>query len=398
MLGSGLSSLAWRRYLPVCNVMNSSDNKAISVAKPSNLVAVDEMRGISALAVAWFHSRSDLWIGFKSINADRAAYSVFDRVLSYFSLPVSQMGGLVMLFFVLSGFCIHLPTARRKVAPSWNIYFARRFLRIYPPYLAIILICLLLARAFLYSNPGEFKEWDVYGLSVLMIQNWVGNGSQISLNPSLWTIPVEMALYIFYPVSLFIRGRFKLSVSVAYTLFLAVVSFALFTVGNHQSLASLLSYVVIWNSGAWLAEAYQEDKIPRIANFHCVSLILVLSILVMLADYVDVNTYYINFGWGLIAFLLMIWSLGAGSSMFSPGHWLTRFMVFIGTISYSLYLVHYPLFKLLGDLWIQIFGSKPVSFLIPSLATIIVIPISFFFYVYFEKPSHEISKRLTRPS
>ena len=94
--------------------MNSSENKAISVAKPSNLVVVDVMRGISALGVAWFHSRSDLWIGFKSIDADRAAYSVFDRVLSYFSLPVSQMGGMVMLFFVLSGFCIHLPTARKS--------------------------------------------------------------------------------------------------------------------------------------------------------------------------------------------------------------------------------------------------------------------------------------------
>jgi peptidoglycan/LPS O-acetylase OafA/YrhL len=398
MPGSCLSSLAWSSYLPIYNVMNSSENKAISVAKPSNLVVVDIMRGVSALGVAWFHSRSDLWIGFKAINADGAAYSVFDRFLSYFSLPVSQMGGMVMLFFVLSGFCIHLPTARRKVAPAWNIYFARRFLRIYPPYVAIILICLLLANTILNSGPGEFKEWDIYGLSVLMIQNWAGNGSQISLNPSLWTIPAEMVLYIFYPVSLFIRGKFKLSVSIAYTLFLAAVSYALFLVGNHQSLASLLSYVVIWNSGAWLAEAYQEGKIPKIANIYCVSLIIALTGLVMLAGFFDVNAYYLTYGWGLIAFLLMIWSIGAGSSMFSLGHWFTRFMVFIGTISYSLYLIHYPLFKLLGHLWIQLFGSKPVSFLIPSLATIIAIPISFFFYVYFEKPSHEISKKLSRPS
>jgi len=378
--------------------MNSNENKAISVAKPSNLAVVDVMRGIAALGVAWFHSRSDLWIGFKAINADRAAYSIFDRALSYLSLPVSQMGGMVMLFFVLSGFCIHLPTARRKVAPSWRIYFARRFLRIYPPYLAIILICLLLAKGILNSNPGEFEEWDTYALSVLMIQDWTGNGSQISLDPSLWTVPVEMALYIFYPVSLFIRWRFKLSVSIAYALFLAAVSFALFTVGNHQSLASLLSFVVIWNSGAWLAEAYQGDKIPRLANLHCLSLIIALTGLVMLAGYLDVNAYYLTYGWGLIAFLLMIWSLGSGSSMLSPGHWLTRFMVFLGTISYSLYLIHYPLFKFLGNMWGQIFGSKPESFLIPSLATMAAIPIAFLFFVIIEKPSHEISKKLARPS
>ena len=256
----------------------------------------------------------------------------------------------------------------------------------------------MLANVTLNSNPGEFKECDAYGLSMLMIQNWTGNGAQISLNPSLWTIPVEIALYIFYPVSLFIRSKFKLSVSIAFALFLAAASFALFTVGNHQSFASLLLYVVIWNSGAWLAEAYQEGKIPKIANFYCVSLIIALTGLVMLAGFFDVNAYYLTCGWGLIAFLLMIWSLGVGSSMLSLGHWFTRFMVFIGTISYSLYLVHYPLFKLLGHIWIQLFGTKPVSFLIPSLATVVAIPISFLFYVYFEKPSHEISKRLARPS
>jgi peptidoglycan/LPS O-acetylase OafA/YrhL len=378
--------------------MNSSENKPIAAAKISNLAAIDIMRGISALGVVWFHSRSELWIGFKAINADRATYSVLDQILSYFSLPASQMGGMVMLFFVLSGFCIHLPTARKKVAPIWSTYAVRRFLRIYPPYFAVIVICLLLANTILNSNPGEFEEWNTYGLSMLMIQNWAGSGAQITLNPSLWTIPVEIALYACYPISLFIRRRFGISVSIAYTLFLATISIALFAFGHYQSLAGFLSYVVIWNSGAWLAEAYQDDRIPRIANWHCIGLILVLTVSVLLAGFLNVNAYYIAYGWGLIAFLLIIWCLGTGSGIFSRAHWLTKAMVFVGTISYSLYLIHYPLFKLMAYFWIQLFGSKPASFLVPSLATIAAIPISWIFYIYFEMPSHSISRRFARPS
>jgi peptidoglycan/LPS O-acetylase OafA/YrhL len=59
----------------------------------------------------WYHSRVDLWVGFKAIQANPAEFTGFDRALSWFSLPISQMGSMVMLFFVLSGFCIHLPIA-----------------------------------------------------------------------------------------------------------------------------------------------------------------------------------------------------------------------------------------------------------------------------------------------
>jgi peptidoglycan/LPS O-acetylase OafA/YrhL len=46
----------------------------------------------------------------------------------------------VPLFFVISGFCIHLPRARLLAAatpavprPDWRRFFARRFWRVYPP-------------------------------------------------------------------------------------------------------------------------------------------------------------------------------------------------------------------------------------------------------------------------
>src|SRR5438034_621967 len=57
----------------------------------------------------------------------------------------------VPLFFVISGFCIHLPQARLLAArgpagasPAWRRFFAGRFWRLYPPYLAAIALAFLL--------------------------------------------------------------------------------------------------------------------------------------------------------------------------------------------------------------------------------------------------------------
>ena len=97
-----------------------------------NIPAIDVLRGVAALGVAWFHSRVDLWVGFREINANPDGYSPIDRWLSLLSLPVSQLGSLVMLFFVLSGFCIHLPLAGKGRSPDLASYAIRRGFRLYP--------------------------------------------------------------------------------------------------------------------------------------------------------------------------------------------------------------------------------------------------------------------------
>ncbi len=68
--------------------------------------------------------------------------------------------------------------------------------------------------------------------------------------------------------------------------------------------------------------------------------------------------------------------------------------MFTGTVSYSLYLLHFPLFKLAGYAWVEFFGSKPESFLIPSIATFLVIPFAWFFYRVVELPTHQLARNL----
>jgi len=370
---------------------------ATALAKPlensKKLPAIDVLRGVAALGVAWFHSRVDLWVGFKAIQADPGAYSGFDRGLSFLSLPVSQMGSMVMLFFVLSGFCIHLPVASKGLPPNWRAYAVRRLLRIYPAYLAVLLFSFLATLIFFKQVGDHYAEVKLYAASAVMIQNWLFGGSQVAMNPSLWTIPIEVEFYLVYPLVLWLFRRLALRAAVAFTLFCTAIGATLFYLGYSQSTGTFLKYAFIWNSGAWLAEVYARGRLPRWTQWHFMGMVGT-AVLTMMLGLAGVNVFYLHYGWALCSFLLLLWVLGPGATFFSSNHWWVPPLVFTGTVSYSLYLLHFPLFKLAGAVWIQVYGSKPESFLVPTLATILVVPMAWLFYRLIELPSHDVARKL----
>jgi peptidoglycan/LPS O-acetylase OafA/YrhL len=68
-------------------------------------------------------------------------------------LTYGHMG--VAMFFVVSGFCIHLSHARSN-SRSWVEFSRRRFFRIYPPYLLSLLVFYFMwpFRTYSISSPG----------------------------------------------------------------------------------------------------------------------------------------------------------------------------------------------------------------------------------------------------
>src|SRR4051812_37299902 len=146
----------------------------IAGCQPRTLIAVDILRGVSALAVVFFHSRVDLWVGFREIQSRPEHFSGIEKWLSWLSVPLSQGGYFVMLFFVISGFCIHLPYAGNVMVPRLKAYSARRFWRIAPPYWVAIALGLAV-EAFLRGRAGIFGESQakVAAWSAIMGQNYV---------------------------------------------------------------------------------------------------------------------------------------------------------------------------------------------------------------------------------
>ncbi|WP_182866199.1 acyltransferase family protein [Rhodopirellula sp. JC639] len=360
-----------------------------------NLPAIDVLRGLAALGVVWYHSRVDLWVGFREIQSHAENYSNLDRWLSWASLPVSQLSSLVMLFFVLSGFCIHLPQAKRGGMVDRSAYGIRRFFRIYPAYLVTLILCYVATVLLGLASRGEPKFESSYLWSTLLLQNWFADGGQIDLNPSLWSIPVEAEFYLVYPLLLLIFLHRGMRACLGFTLVCTSVGWILHFQGLSIAEGAFFKYAIIWNSGAWLAEKYMRGELPVWTKWH--STLMIFSVTVTPAlGLVGADHFYLDYGWGLGAFLLLWWLITDGAGWLDEEARWVKPLTALGTISYSLYLIHFPLFKVGGTIWVEYFGSKPESFLVPTLATFSAIPFAWCFFKAFENPSHAWARQLAK--
>lgn len=386
--------------LPMSSALVSSaiakrPSGVIAKNKTQKLVGIDILRGVAAIGVAWFHSRTDLWVGFREIQADPDSYSLAVRALSFVSLPVSQLGALVMLFFVLSGFCIHLPLANSDRPLNGRSYAIRRFFRIYPAYLAAI--ALSACFALFLSRFDSFAQInsDLYVASIAMTQNWLFDGGQIAMNPSLWSIPVEVELYVLYPLLLMVHRTWPGKPTFLFVLLLTIAGVSMHLTGLGNASGSFFKYTIIWCAGAWLAERYREETLPRWRSWYA-WVGLLLTMMTMLAGLLGVAVFYLHYGWGLVSFILLWGILSSSESQVTLAKFprLNGMLTGVGTISYSVYLIHYPLFRLAGALWVNHYGSKPETFLVPTVAMICVIPFAWVFYRLFELPFIALGRRL----
>src|SRR5262249_33963102 len=124
----------------------------------------------------------------------------------------------VWLFFVISGFCIHLRWASQyrpnHPAPQLNFlaFWKRRFIRLYPPYLLALTlyVVFLVSEGFDFSGPNLARV----GLHVVLLDNF-DLRTVDSINGVFWTLAVEEQLYLAYFVLLKLRVRYGWAVTLA---------------------------------------------------------------------------------------------------------------------------------------------------------------------------------------
>ena len=174
------------------------------------LRGIDALRGVAALGVVVYHAVEQ---GQNVLPNNLLQYPV--RVVQF----ASSFGYIgVFLFFVISGFCIHLQWARTKAAgfePEIHFisFWKRRIRRLYPPYMIALLLFLLLTAATAGLNLTQFFFYDL-GMHLLMLHN-LDPKTCYTINGVFWTLAIEEQLYLAYFLLLFIRIRWGWGVTIA---------------------------------------------------------------------------------------------------------------------------------------------------------------------------------------
>ena len=350
------------------------------------------LRGLAALGVVIFHVRIFLWTGWSSIRNNPDQFSIFDRLVSWLSLPAPILGEGVLLFFVLSGFCVHYPQAGLNTSMNLRKYVIRRFFRIYPPFVVAVAISLLAVQYFPWTSP-KAEPWMA---NLFLVHNYLPSiNSQISSNMALWSIPTEVEFYLAYPLLLLLWRKWGPTQSMFLFGTFSLVAVGLYYQGLDGMVFCAFTFYILWWAGALLAELHATSKLPRPGGT------IVLMGLAMLGT----GTIVLRQGEELVMvqrflfggfFVLLVWWFIVHKPIPSASNSIiAKMLVHLGNISFSLYLIHYPLLQVCGLEWEKHNDGKPPSnFLIPVAFCGLAIAAAQVFYILVEKPSHKLARRL----
>jgi peptidoglycan/LPS O-acetylase OafA/YrhL len=308
----------------------TSPDSAVRNVIDDRYVFIDALRGLAALAVLLFH------IPFSPLH-DALAATLHPTIFGW--IADGYLG--VYLFFVISGFVIAHSLRRVPLtAAGLGNFAARRQLRLDPPYWVTIWIMVCMSRLLYLVAPlhNPKPQLSLVVPNLFYLQRIFNVGSIL---PVAWTLCIEVQFYMFVATLLLLTQRGLGLERLTRTSVAALFLTGLASLGFHPSdtlqvwMASYWCYFVL---GALSYYVFRRQLSPLF-------LFSFISIMV-LADW---RLYHLKLGLMVgAATALAIHSVGRLGRLTTL--WGSAPIQYFGRISYSLYLVHWPVKELVMDL------------------------------------------------
>lgn len=324
-------------------------------SEPLRYDALDCLRGIAACTVVICHT---IMLGLFRVEP------VWSHV-KWTPLRLMWSGHqAVILFFVLSGFSLSILFKSLQPTPgSTPRFLLARWLRLYPVY-ALSLLFASISYSLLASAGIPWPDSALYVPSpdVPAHQLWlhftlVVNFNTALINPPAWSIVHEMRISIIFPLIVWLVGRLRFGAGVIAGLGSVAVSIGCWDIPQSygtQSIAlsalSTLHYCTFFIVGALIAQ-HRVGLIAWARRYSAQKRIIVLAIALALYGYGYDET------WTSGQIMLGDLVVGAGAAAIVllviafPVLNRSRFLLYLGKISYSLYLVHFTCFGIVSVLF-----------------------------------------------
>ena len=336
-------------------------------------------------------------IELQSLRGIAATAVLFGHVIGYYSIPnwlvdigkFSNGRAAVVIFFVLSGYV--LTQSLRSSAfdlPAVARFYLQRWFRIYPAIWSISLLGLGYLVVLHWNIPvdninPEFRRYfRVERYDLLHILGSFA-GVQAFLLPQLWSIFIEIVASIAMPGIAFValyRPRWMpllLIIAVA-------ISFAI-----EHSPYDICLYFMDFIVGAALAmHLLPPIPLPWLAP---VCLVILSATLFIPLSYVSPTAHIIETFFSALTISVLI---------STPIWWMrSRFMKFVGDISYSIYLLHFLVLCLIAKAFALVhlgLDTVVMTFLLAGATYAVTIPLAWVSYVYVEQPGVRLGKTIVR--
>jgi len=301
---------------------------------------LDGLRGIAAFLIVIYHIT--IWNSAYNLTFIRNFYLI------------------VNIFFVLSGFLIYKTYSNKlKNIKEFSRFLFLRIGRLYPLHIFFLTVFVVIEiiKYFAQNNFGiislnsqPFRENNITALfqNIFLVQAIGPTNNAITFNLPSWTVSVEFYTYFLFALIVLYFKKFKIFLFFGF--FIVSLSFLLIS-KNYYGFDLLLNCL----SGFFLGSitAYLENKIkvtlPKYTSL--VAFIMILSFLIF-----KINSIYDQIIFFFTTSLIL--TLTANKNGYLNKRLKLRLFVWLGSISYSLYMSHFCIIWIVNQ-FIRVVLKKP---------------------------------------
>lgn len=321
----------------------------------TNISSIFSLRAIAVILVVLFHLKPKFFLnGFVGVD----------------------------IFFVISGYLI------TKIFDDKNFsirkeYFSRRIKRIFPSLIVVVFFSLILG--FFILSPNHFQDllnqakYSLIGLSNFYFYfntDYFGIEGMFRPLLHLWTIGLEIQFYLFFPLLIFLSNFFKFNLKKIVLIIFILLIFLnylnkLYIDQNHNLFfyLHLRFYEFLFGSIAFFYKDLLKKILPSFSIY--------LAYLILIMMFTNLNLFNINLFFIEIlpiSFATIIIIIKGDINKKLINNFLLKY---IGKISYSIYLVHYPIIVFYKYIFVN--NLNHWDFLLQIIIILFASAASFFF-------------------
>ena len=376
-------------------------NKNTELTAIAHIKKVDMLRAVAIIAVFLFHSINCLFPNYSATTYTEGHTLAIEGTKNIFLNfnPFAFGWSGVHLFLLISGFLIHLSYLSNKETMNIRTFYSKRFWRIYPPYLVVLIFLCIFKRGLVYYFFSKVGLIDFFS-HVFLLHNF-SDATIVTIDSPFWSLALEAQLYVIYPLLLYFRKKITMKntflVILALSLVLQIVGIITHNFGTTYSYDwSLFKLWFVWAAGALLAETYHNGKTVFGKKGLMVS---VLFLLILTASkYFSFTSYFQAHIATLMWFAFFEWFIV--SEKIKTTSILSKAMIAIGLCSYSIYLIHMTfLHEMFAFFSITHYSAHSgmlnnINLLAKvSISFIIIFLISYSMYIFIEQKSISFGKK-----